>query len=231
AYTNGKTTTVSVYAFDTIELSKNWLLNGGVRIDDYKTETSAKTVVNTDPTARGYNGNFFPGYANGALAPTSKSDSDTLVSWKLGAVYKPVSNGSIYAATANSYLPPGGSNFSLSATPVGINSAGFKPQQTRSVEVGTKWELLNKRLSVSAAAYRTTAKNELAFDDQNGNATVPGEDREIKGIELDAVGQLTDNRQVSAGIATMDTEIKAGSARENSNPSTSATGVGTRWSP
>src|SRR5690606_35179421 len=118
AYTNGKTTTVSVYAFDTIELSKNWLLNGGVRIDDYKTETSAKTVVNTDPTARGYNGNFFPGYANGALAPTSKSDSDTLVSWKLGAVYKPVSNGSIYAATANSYLPPGGSNFSLSPTPV-----------------------------------------------------------------------------------------------------------------
>lgn len=231
AYSNGKTTTVSVYAFDTIELSKNWLLNGGVRVDDYKTETSAKTVVNTDPTARGYNGNFFPGYANGALAPTSKSDSDTLVSWKLGAVYKPVSNGSIYAATANSYLPPGGSNFSLSATPVGINSAGFKPQQTRSVEVGTKWDLLNKRLSVSAAAYRTTAKNELAFDDQNGNATVPGGDREIKGIELGAVGQLTDNWQVSAGIATMDTKIKAGSARENTNPSTSATGVGTRWSP
>src|SRR5690606_16829136 len=112
-----------------------------------------------------------------------------------------------------------------------INSAGFKPQQTRSVEVGTKWDLLNKRLSVSAAAYRTTAKNELAFDDQNGNATVPGGDREIKGIELGAVGQLTDNWQVSAGIATMDTEIKAGSARENSNPSTSATGVGTRWSP
>lgn len=231
AYTNGKTTTVSVYAFDTIELSKNWLLNGGVRIDDYKTETSAKTVVNTNVGTRGYNGNFFPGYANGALAPTSKSDSDTLVSWKLGAVYKPVSNGSIYAATANSYLPPGGSNFSLSATPVGVNSAGFKPQQTRSVEVGTKWDLLNKRLSVSAAAYRTTAKNELALDDQNGNATVPGGDREIKGIELGAVGQLTDNWQVSAGIATMDTKIKAGSVRENTNPSTSATGVGTRWSP
>src|SRR5690606_32461293 len=42
AYTNGKTTTVSVYAFDTIELNKNWLLNGGVRIDDFKTETRAK---------------------------------------------------------------------------------------------------------------------------------------------------------------------------------------------
>lgn len=231
AYTNGKTTTVSVYAFDTIELSKNWLLNGGVRIDDYKTETNAVTKVNSVVGTRGYNGDYFPGYANGALAPTSKSDSDTLVSWKLGAVYKPVSNGSIYAATANSYLPPGGSNFGLSSTG-GINTPGFKPQQTRSVELGTKWDLLNKRLNLSAAAYRTTAKNELALEDPlDPTSAVPGGEREVKGFELGAVGQLTENWQVSAGIATMDTKIKAGSVRENTNPSTSATGVATRWSP
>lgn len=225
AYTNGKTTTVSAYLFDTVELSKNWLLNGGVRVDDYKTETNAVTAVTTNNQA------YFPGQAVGALVPTQKSDSDTLVSWKLGAVYKPVSNGSIYASTANSYLPPGGANFALSATG-GINTPGFKPQQTRSVELGTKWDLLNKRLNLSAAVYRTTAKNEIALADPlDPTSSTPGGDREIKGVELGAVGQLTENWQVSAGVATMDTEIKSGSVRTNTNASTTATGVGTRWSP
>jgi catecholate siderophore receptor len=230
-YTNGKTTTVSAYFFDTIEVSKNWLLNGGIRVDDYKTETNAVTRVTGPSGNNPGNIGYFPGYAAGDYAPTSKSDSDTLVSWKLGAVYKPVSNGSIYAATANSYLPPGGSNFALSATG-GINTPGFKPQQTRSVELGTKWDVLNKRLSLSAATYRTTAKNELALEDPlDPTSFAPGGEREVKGFELGAVGQLTENWQVSAGVATMDTKIKSGSVRENANASTTATGVATRWSP
>jgi catecholate siderophore receptor len=225
AYTNGKTTTVSIYAFDTIELSKNWLLNGGFRVDDYKTETNSRTIVETDPTARGYNALFFPGYADGALAPSTTKNSDTLVSWKLGAVYKPVSNGSIYAAAANSYLPPGGSSFNLSATG-GINSPSFKPQQTRSMELGTKWDVLQKRLNLSAAVYRMTAKNELALvDPLDPTSFAQSGERQVEGVELGAVGQLTDNWQVSAGVATMDTEIKEGTEGNN------AAGAPTRWSP
>jgi catecholate siderophore receptor len=100
------------------------------------------------------------------------------------------------------------------------------------VELGTKWDLLNKRLNLSAAVYRTTAKNEIALADPlDPTSSTPGGDREIKGVELGAVGQLTENWQVSAGVATMDTEIKSGSVRTNTNASTTATGVGTRWSP
>jgi catecholate siderophore receptor len=222
-YTNGKTTTVALYAFDTIELSKHWLLNAGLRIDDYKTETNAVTRVTT--TGNNPNSAFFPGYANGALVPTSKSDSDTLFSWKVGAVYKPVSSGSIYAAMANSYQPPGGNSFNLSANG-GINAPGIKPQQTISEELGTKWDVLQKRLNVSAALYRMTAKNEIALTDPlNPTSVTSGGDREVKGVELGTVGQLSENWQVSAGVATMHTEIKSGSTGNN------AAGAATRWSP
>lgn len=218
AYTNGKTTTVSAYLFDTIELSKNWLLNGGVRVDDYKTDTSAVTAVTAN------NQTYFPGKAIGSLVPTQKSDSDTLVSWKLGVVYKPVSNGSIYAATANSYLPPGGSSFNLSSTG-GVNTPGAKPQQTRSIELGTKWDVIDKRLNLSAAVYRTNAKNELVVDQIDPTNVAVGGDRQIEGVELGAVGQLTENWQLSAGVATMDTKIKEGTSGNN------AAGAPTRWSP
>lgn len=222
AYTDGKTSTVALYAFDTIEVSKNWLLNAGVRVDNYKTETSGVTRVSS---ARPDNRPFFPGIPVGTLVPTSKKDSDTLVSWKLGAVYKPVSNGSIYAAVANSYQPPGGSNLALSAAG-GVDTPGVKPQQTRSEELGTKWDLLQKRLNLSAAVYRMTAKNELALTDPADVTSVTaGGDREIKGVELGAVGQLTDNWQVSAGIATLDTKIKSGTS------GTTGAGAATRWSP
>jgi catecholate siderophore receptor len=218
AYTNGKTTTVSAYFFDTIELSKNWLLNGGVRVDDFKTETSAVTAVTTN------NQTYFPGQAVGALVPTQKSDSDTLASWKLGAVYKPVSSGSIYAAVANSYLPPGGASFNLSSTG-GVNTPGAKPQQTRSIELGTKWDVIDKRLNLSAAIYRMNAKNELVIDQLDPTNVAVGGDRQVDGIELGAVGQLTENWQLSAGIATMDTKIKSGTSGNN------AAGAPTRWSP
>jgi catecholate siderophore receptor len=139
-------------------------------------------------------------------------------------VYKPVSNGSIYASAANSYLPPGGSSFNLSATP-STNSAGTKPQQTRSVELGTKWDVLNKRLNLSAALYRTNAKNEVVVDQTDPTNVAVGGDRQVEGIELGAVGQLTENWQLTAGIATMDTKIKEGTSGNN------AAGAPTRWSP
>ena len=224
AYTNGKTTTVSAYFFDTIELSKNWLLNGGVRVDDFKTETNAATIVTGPPANNPGNISYFPGYNPGDLVRTAKKGSDTLVSWKLGAVYKPVATGSIYAAVANSYLPPGGASFNLSSTG-GVNTPGAKPQQTRSVEFGTKWDVLDKRLNLSAAVYRANAKNELVIDQIDPTNVAVGGDRQVDGVELGAVGQLTENWQLSAGIASMDTKIKAGTSGNN------AAGAPTRWSP
>lgn len=218
-YTDGTTTTIGAYLFDTIELSKQWLFNAGLRLDRYKTETSSVTEVTATNAAN------YPGYSAGQFVTADQKKSDTLASWKLGLVYKPVGNGSIYVAAANSMQPPGGGSFNLAPAINSTNNPGLDPQETRSYEVGTKWDVLNKRLNLSVALYRMEAKNELAQATDNPTVYSATGMRVIQGVELGAVGQLTDNWNVSAGIATLDTEIKEGTSGN------SGAGAVTRWSP
>jgi catecholate siderophore receptor len=205
AYANGTTKTAALYAFDTIKLNKSWMLNGGVRFEHYKSETD--TVANT------------------TFVRSGLEDSGNLLSWKLGAVYKPAPNGSVYAAFANSYTPPGGANFALSATADNVNNPALDPQRTTNIEFGTKWDLLQKRLALTAAVYRSDNRNEIPVLDPVTNTYSQFGKRRVEGVELGAIGQITSAWQISAGIATMDTEVLKGSTGNN------AEGAATRWSP
>lgn len=208
AYTDGDTTTAALYAFDTLKLSEQWLLNGGLRFERYRTNTESATVS-----------------AAGALARNANQQAaGNLFSWKVGALYKPASNGSIYAAYAKSLTPPGSGNFALSTTTTNQQNSGMDPQETINIELGSKWELLDKRLSLSAAVYRTDNDKQVSYDVDSASYFQEGKTR-VEGIELAAVGQLTNFWQVSAGIAKMKTK----QIDQVSNSAVASTGV--RWSP
>jgi catecholate siderophore receptor len=208
AYTRGATTTAAVYAFDTVKLNEQFQLNGGLRVEHFNTDTNAVTGTRVALVNQPY-----------------LEDSDTLVSWKAGALYKPAENGSIYAAFANSKTPPGSANFSLSATPGAIAGPSMAPQETRNIEIGTKWDVLAKTLALTAAAYRTENLNEISQLDVATNTYAQLGKRRVQGIELGMVGQFTKNWQVTAGLATMKTSIVEGTNGNN------ATGAASRWSP
>ncbi len=202
ANTDGSTTTTAVYTSDTLKLGERWLLNGGIRLEHYNTTTALST---------------------GTLAKR-----DNLFSWKTGAVYKPASNGSIYAAYANSLTPPGSANFALSASTTStnnVNSPALDPQETKSIEFGTKWDVLQKKLSLTVALYRIDNTNEVTQLDPVTNTFAQFGKRRVEGIELGALGQLTNAWQLSAGMATMSTKVLAGSTGNSS------AGAATRWSP
>jgi len=210
AFTNGHTSTVALYAFDTLKLTDRWQVNGGLRFERYNTETNAATLTGT------------------TLVPSSLKKSDNLLSWKIGALFKPAANGSIYAALANSFTPPGASNFALSATTTGstaVNNPSLDPQKTTNMEIGTKWDLLQKRLALTAAVYRTDHKNEIAQVDPLTNTFAQFGKRRVEGVELGVVGQITPAWQLSAGIASMDTKVLEGATGNNS------AGAASRWSP
>ncbi len=212
AYTEGSTVTTALYAFDTLKLSESWLLNGGFRAERYKTETEGASV------------------SSGALVQADNlSVSDNLFSWKVGAVYKPAENGSIYAAYANSLTPPGGSNFALSATASSENNAALDPQETTNIELGTKWDLFEKRLNVTAALYRTENDKQVSYNSADGTYSQYGKTR-VEGVELAAVGQLTNFWQVSAGVATMKTKQLDNYSYSSSSGAVSESS-GVRWSP
>jgi len=220
AVTNGSTTTAALYVSDTLKLGKQWILNGGLRFERYLTETGGFTVVTTRNAAS------YPGYTVGQLAPDRRNKVDNLLSWKTGALYKPASNGSIYAAYSNSMTPPGSANFALSAATNGnAASPSVDPQETTNIEFGTKWDLMQKKLGLTATLYRTENDKEIIQDTVAGTYTQLGK-RRVEGIELGLVGQLTTAWQVSAGLATMKTKVLSGAPTGNNAP-----GAATRWSP
>lgn len=199
AYTNGSTLSAAVYAFDTLKLSEQWLLNGGVRWEKFHTETNGSTFT-----------------AQSATAPESLVQNpplgltDNLLSWKVGAVFKPAPNGSVYVTVSNSYQPPGGSNFALASTTNSVNRTDLKPQEGSNIEVGSKWDLLGGRLSAVAAVYRSENKNELVSDGATPPTYAQIGKRRVDGAELGLIGQITPALSLSAGLAYMDPQILQG---------------------
>lgn len=226
--TDGETTTYGVYGLDTITLNPQWELSIGLRADRFHTETDqiVRLAALTD------------GLPIGTLVGREAQVTDELFSWKLGGVYKPVKNGSIYISYATSELPPGGSNFALNTDPTtqaagsNINNPNLDPQKGTNQELGTKWNLLDNKLFFTAALFKSTNENEIATN-PDGSSVAVGE-KEVKGLELGLVGAITNEWQISTGIAFMDSEITRGnqSLVPNNNGVIGATDGGVvQWSP
>lgn len=216
AFTKGATTTAAAYLFDTIKLSPAWQLNGGLRYEHYSTSTDAATATTTATPA-------VP--VIGTLIGSHIGKSDKLLSWKAGALYKPADNGSVYLSYATSQTPPGGAAFALSAAASSVNGPAMDPQKTSNVELGTKWDVVEKKLALTAALYRTENKNEFTLQDPVALTYSQLGKRRVQGVELGAVGQITRDWNIIAGVATMKATILEGTTGG------SAAGAGTRWSP
>nr|WP_315485713.1 catecholate siderophore receptor Fiu [uncultured Undibacterium sp.] len=216
ATSDGQTKTVALYAFDAIDVSDLWQLNAGLRYERYNTEARAVNLstATTSPTL-----------PVGTLVPSKVTKSDDLLSWKLGSVYKVAKNGRLYGVYATSLTPPGSANFSLTSADNSINGPKAEPQKTTNLEFGTKWDLLDKSLALTAAFYRTDSTNEIVQVDSVTNLFAQFGKRRVEGFEIGIVGQINPDWQVTAGAATMKTKVLQGSTGNN------AAGAATRWSP
>lgn len=190
--TNSKTTTSSVYAFDSIELSKQWLFNGGVRFDHYTANFQAARA------------------ANGTRAEYSRNDN--LFNYQFGLVFKPVENGSIYisygtsSTPAGSFLSQGSDGNALAPDRAGNRGDQLAPEKNRAVELGTKWDVLNKRLQLTAAIFRVETTNARIVQ-QDGTAVMAGNKR-VDGVELGFAGNVTDKWAVFGGYTHLKSELR-----------------------
>ncbi|SEO73591.1 TonB-dependent siderophore receptor [Pseudomonas sp. ok266] len=193
AGTDTQANTYALYVFDTLELSEQWLVNMGLRYDHF--DTDYKTY-------------------NAAGTTTSKGDDTSeFVTGQFGVVYKPAENGSIYASYATSATPPGNTlGEGQEGNPLGgtpdrsgnLLSSDMEPETTKNYEIGTKWDLLNDRLSLTADIFRTEKENARVQVDTTSYENA-GKTR-VQGVELSASGKITDKWQVFAGYAFMDSE-------------------------
>jgi catecholate siderophore receptor len=213
AYSQGKTNTAAAYFFDTLKFGEQWQVNAGARLDHYTTD-----FASTVPCG-GRNAPVCGTLPVGSIVPgVNARSSGNLPNYKLGVLYKPAANGSIYANFAMSQQPPGGNTLALSSSANSADNAAFDPQKARTAELGTKWDLIGEKLLLTAALYRTTVTNELVQDPTDLQYYQIGKKR-VQGIEISAVGKFTENWAISAGFTTMDAKVSKGTNVANDGSS------------
>ena len=196
-----ETRTTSVYAFDTLELNPQWLLNLGLRYDDYRT-------VLTTPSA--------------TAAPVVLTNDSDFVNYQAGIVYKPTASGSIYLSYGTSSTPPG-MDGGDGADGLSAAVADLKPQETSNVELGVKWNLFGDALALTAAAFHTVMDNARATSDAGTTRNVGK--KKVDGVELGFNGRLTDSWSVYGGYTYLDAVL------EDNGYVNTGTSAGPIWTP
>ncbi len=222
SWSHGRTDTAGIYAFDSMKFGEHWMLVAGGRLDHYSTKFESVVACG------GHGKPACGSLPNGTAVPgLDAGKRGNLASYKLGLVYKPATNGSVYANFATGSEPPGGNTLAFSSSASNTDNPVFSPQQARTLEVGTKWNVFSDQLRLSAALFRTVVSNLVVQDPVDLQYYQIGHER-VQGIELGAVGQITRHWAVSAGYTLMNTHADGGIISSSTTPSAPATdGSGT----
>jgi catecholate siderophore receptor len=208
----------AIYAFDTLEFGTQWLFTLGARYERNEGSSTAYNVkLYTAPTAAAPNpDNTNIGSINGAQAPAKNSDD--LFSYRAGLVWKPIEEASVYFSYGNAKTPSKASvNGSCVATSTtGTANCNVDPESAVNYEIGGKWDVLDGRLSLTAAVFRNDRENYRVADPGNpnnpsGQQTLDGEAR-VEGLLLGVGGLITEQWSVYANYAHLDSEVLQGAS-------------------
>jgi iron complex outermembrane receptor protein len=149
-----------------------------------------------------------------------KSDADnSSVLPKFGLIYHPSENASIYANYSESFEPQGDvtddedANFGLELDPVkGVMH-----------EVGAKWELFSGKLRLNAAAFDIKRKNIVLEVNLENNPdfemiTTQGGIQHHKGLELGAIGELSENLSLITSAMYLNAKYDAHNKYQGNRP-------------
>lgn len=198
----GDSRNIAVYAFDTIEFGQ-FELNGGLRYEDVRNIFRADSIAT-------------PAAGGATTTGMRQRSQDTLFSYRIGAVFKPTADTSLYAAFANSKTPSSatvragctsGSGASL------VDYCDVAPETARSYEIGAKANLMGGKLLATAALFRNERTNyRVSTNDPATNATfqvLDGHSR-VDGVALGLTGNITRNWLVFANYTYLDSRIIQG---------------------
>jgi iron complex outermembrane recepter protein len=133
-----------------------------------------------------------------AIAGTDEFQQDEAFSPRVGLVYQPVDDVSLYASYTRSFTPQAGQTFAGEA---------FEPERGTQYEVGVKANLLDDRLFATLAFFNLTRTNVLTTDPDNTLFQIQTGEQRSRGIELDVQGEILPGWNIIASYAFTDAEI------------------------
>jgi catecholate siderophore receptor len=125
---------------------------------------------------------------------------DTEMSPRLGAIYKPDENLSLYVSYSKSFLPRSGDQFLT----LNLTSEALAPEEFLNKEIGVKWNPTDT-LAVTAAIFEIERENGSVVDPTNPEQSLLT-GTETSGFEVQVVGNLTEQWQINAGYSHLDAE-------------------------
>ncbi len=179
--TNTSARTFAIYGLDTIKLSEQWQLMGGLRWDRFAADFD-QIAYNNPVTKTG-------------AAISAFTNTNYYLSWRGAIVYKPVPNGTIYFDAGTSFNP------SAEALSLSAATSALPPVQNRSFELGDKWELFDANLSLTSALFYTNQYNVREPSPTNSLINILAGNAVAKGGEFQVAGHITPEWQVLAGYA------------------------------
>ena len=172
---------VSAYVQDQIRLGDHFELVAGIRYDRFDI-----TGVDLQPNPD---------------RPFERADDK--VSPRLGLIYKPRSNVSIYGSYSQSFLPRSGDQFLT----LSVTQQNLEPEEFTNHEVGAKWDI-RPDLNVTAAVFRLDRTNATTPDPLNPTVTINVGETRTEGVELAVTGRLRPGWQISGGYSWQDARLQ-----------------------
>jgi catecholate siderophore receptor len=191
----GDSTEFGAYFNDTLELNPHWKVVGGLRWDRFKASISNTISTSTPPI-----------YA--------ADQTVSFTSVRSGVIYQPTDTQSYYASYGTSFNP------SLEQLTVTSGQQNVAPEKTRSYEVGTKWDVLNGKLSLTSAVFDIEKSNSRSLV-STGVYQLDGDVR-VTGVEFGAAGRITTKWQIIGGYTHLNPIVAKASALDGTQGKTLA---------
>ena len=168
---------LGVYLQDRITLAKDWKALVGGRFDQFKQATSFDRKL------------------------SGLERTDTSFSPRAGLVWQPADSQSYYLSYSRSFQP------SAEAFALAANNAANRPEFTRNIEAGSKFDFLDGALAVTAAVFNLERSGIKNTDPANPAQQINIGTQRTNGLELTANGRLPGKWDVSAGYAFLDGQM------------------------
>jgi catecholate siderophore receptor len=177
---HGVARVAAAYLQDQVEFSPQWQAVIGLRYDRFTVD--------------------FHNNRNGQ----DLSSSDGLLSPRVGLVWKPAPEASIYGNYSVAYVPRSGDQLSS----LTASNQALEPEEFRNLELGAKWQF-TPELSVTAALYRLDRANVAIVDEADPSKLVllAGNAQRVQGLELGLSGDIGERWHVFGGYARQKGEI------------------------
>jgi catecholate siderophore receptor len=127
---------------------------------------------------------------------------DNLVSPRVGVVFKPLTELSLYGSYSVSYLPSAGDQFASLTT----ITQQVEPEKFTNYEFGVKWDV-RRYLSLTSAVYRLNRTNTRATDPNDPTRIIQTGSQRTDGFEVGLTGNITRAWSVAGGYAYQDAFI------------------------